>query len=206
MRVGSVGRHQRGVAQHAFGHVGVQVERRDQRHARPDCRTHALQQLAFGIVHALGHGSAVQVEVDRVEATGAQVFEHLGGDALEGIARDAVRRHRAGPHRGLQAPAEFSCHAGEAGQRHASAAHFFEHGRAAAIARVARARFERRPVGRRRREGVGLVVEAGDEDVHGGSLQVRFAISSSLKPAARRASTLYGGRDRGASCCRASTA
>ncbi len=64
VRVGAVGAHRAGMLQHAPRDVGMQVQAGDQRHRRPDHCAQPLQQLAFGIVHVLGHCRAVQVEVD----------------------------------------------------------------------------------------------------------------------------------------------
>ena len=56
----------------------MQVQADDQWHRRADHRTQALQQLAFGIVHVLGHRRTMQVEVDDVEAHGGDRGEALG--------------------------------------------------------------------------------------------------------------------------------
>ena len=62
-----------------------------------DDRAQALQQFAFGIVHVFGHGRAVQVQIDRVEAAAPCVADDVLGDALEGLARDMRRRAGAPP-------------------------------------------------------------------------------------------------------------
>jgi hypothetical protein len=106
VRIGAVRRHRGGVAQHALGHVCVQVQARDDRQLRADDRAQALQQFAFGVVGGFGDRRAVQVEIDRVDrAGGAEIGGDLVADALERRRGDAVRRHRTGPHRGHERPA-----------------------------------------------------------------------------------------------------
>ena len=182
MGIGAERRHRIGQAQHARRHVGMQVQARDDRQAVADDGAQPLQQFALGIVMPFGDCRAVQVEVDRVEAVGrgvAQIRDDLAGDALERVGRDAVARHRAGPERRPQRPAAFLRRLGEPADRHAAAAHLVEHRRTARAGRVARAGLERSPVGRRGREGVGLVVEAGDEDRdHGHALRSRRGAAS----------------------------
>jgi hypothetical protein len=166
VRIGAVRAHRAGMLQHAAGDVGVQVEAGQQRHRGPDRRAQPLQQFAFGIVDMLGHRSAVQVEVDRVEAAAPRVADDVLGDALEGLAGDMRRRAGAGPGRGYERPAALPRCADEAAHRQAGAAQPIEHRRAAAEGREGRAAFEGGPVGPARGEGVGLVLEAGDEDAH----------------------------------------
>ena len=114
-------------------------------------------------------------------------------NARQGLCRDTVRWHGAGPHRWEQVPTQHVGSLRKTTQGHAGAAHLAEHRLAARIGRVTGATFERCPVGAGRCKGVGLVMEAGNEDV-----QESRSISASVKPAARRASRLKGGRRRGA--------
>ena len=77
---------------HRPSDVGVQVQARDNRHARTDCTAHASEQLAFAVVQVLGHHCAVQIEVNTVDI--AKLHEsrhHLADDSFVGVARYARR-------------------------------------------------------------------------------------------------------------------
>ncbi len=98
--------------------------------AGPAAARRALQQLALGIVGALGDGSTVQVEQDAVESCAhglAQVGEHLVADARKGVGGDAVGGHGAGPHRRHERPASGAGLAHEAGDGQAASTHLLEH-------------------------------------------------------------------------------
>ena len=59
--------------QHRACDVRVQVEARDDRHARANESADARQDFAFAIVEVLGDHCAVQVEIDAVD--GARLLE-----------------------------------------------------------------------------------------------------------------------------------
>ena len=73
---------------HRARDVGVQVEARDDRHARPDHLAHAREQLAFAVVEMLGDHRAVQVEVHAVDRPGLQ-------RGVPACRRRCARRRRA---------------------------------------------------------------------------------------------------------------
>ena len=75
VRIGAVGDQRVGALEHRARHVRVQVEARDDRHARADGLAHAAQDLALAVVVGLHHHRAVQVEVDAIDGLG--LFQSL---------------------------------------------------------------------------------------------------------------------------------
>ena len=67
MRIGAVGDERVGALEHRARHVGVQVEARHDRDARPHRLADAAQQLALAVVVGLDHHGSVQVEIDAVD-------------------------------------------------------------------------------------------------------------------------------------------
>ena len=76
------------VLDHRVRHVDVQVERSDDRHVRPDDGADAAQQLALGVVVAVGHHRAVQLDEDHVGAAAAIAVDQRGAHALERVRGD----------------------------------------------------------------------------------------------------------------------
>ena len=174
VRVGAVGHQRVGLAQHALGHVGVQVQADDDGRLRADQGAQAADQFALAVEGVLGHGRAMQVEVDRVQAAGRGqcgpgVVGDAGRDAFEGVLRDIGRGNCPGPAAGQQRPALGLAEFDEAADRDVDAGQRRLHRRAADEGREGVAAVEGGPVGPARRKGVGLVLVAGDEDAgHGG--------------------------------------
>ena len=167
MRIGAVAHQRVGVARHAFGCVGVQVERRHDRHVRSHDAAQRLQQRALGIVLGLAHHRAVQRQAHRIDVAVARGIEDAPADMLPRFARERARGNRVGrdpPYRrpavqlrGIDEAAQLVPRAGEV--RHDRLAF---HETLAAIVLQRRRQF---------REGVGLVHELRDQDParHGAS-------------------------------------
>ena len=87
-------------AHHRLGYVGVQIERHDDRHVRPDGLAHPRDERAVGIVQMRGDHRAVIADIDRIERSGfAQQPLVARGDLLE----HALLHRSGGMARGQQA-------------------------------------------------------------------------------------------------------
>jgi hypothetical protein len=143
----------------------MQVEARHHRNVCTDCCAHATEDLAFAIVVLFGHHRAVQIEVDAVHRPGRlKARDYLAHDSLEGIARDVRRRARRRPRRADQPMTERAQRFDRALRGDVGALHRGEDRVAELHAGPAAARLERRVIGKRRRESVGLVLEAADRN------------------------------------------
>jgi hypothetical protein len=175
VRIGAVGRHRIGQIEHLLRHVGMQVEAGDDRQARPDQRAQPRQQLTLCIVDVFGHRGAMEVEVDGVQSRPGQCaarrLDDGAHDAFEGLARHLGRGRGAGPAGGQKLPAACPRLGDEAARRQAGAGEALQHRRPFRIGGEAVAALKGGPVGTCRSEGVGFVLEAGDQDIH------RFIVS-----------------------------
>ena len=70
VRIGAHGDQGIGVVGHRLGDVAVQIQRHDNRDARPDLGTQPAEQFALGVLVALGHHRAVQMQQRAVDALG----------------------------------------------------------------------------------------------------------------------------------------
>ncbi|CPN83353.1 Uncharacterised protein [Bordetella pertussis] len=165
VRIGAIGHQRAGMRQHGASHVGVQVQAGDDGRGGADGVAQAAQEFAFAVVVVFGDHGAVQVQVDGVVAAGAGGRLDLAGDTLEGVARDVRRGAGAGPEDGVHAVAVRQGRVQEAAggdvdgaqRQQVVAAH--QGGKAFAAQEVVIA-------GLGRREGVGFVLETGNQDMH----------------------------------------
>ena len=143
----------------------MQVEARDDGHARTDDLAHAREQLAFAIVEMFGDHRAVQVEIDAVDRPQrGQAREHVADDSLEGIARDVRGGRRGTPHESGRAMPECVQRADRACRGNVGAGQARCDAVASDQRRPAAAVLERRVPRLRRRERVGFVLESTDGD------------------------------------------
>ena len=96
MRVGDVADHQIRRFHHLLGDVGMQVQRRDHRHVRPDHITHQLEDLTVRIVSVGGAGATMLADIDAIHrAAGFQVRFQLGQKLIEERFLDRTGRARS---------------------------------------------------------------------------------------------------------------
>ena len=165
VRVGAIGNEAVAAPHHRPRDVRVEIEARDDRHARPDGAADAREQLALAVVEMLGHHRAVEVEVNAVERAFRLEPPHdLAGDPLVRVARHVRRRARGRP----REPGAGMPHRGQlterAGRRDVGPVHRGRDRGAEAHARPAAALLECFIPGLARREGIGLVLEPADRD------------------------------------------
>jgi hypothetical protein len=67
VRIGAIGDETVRVFQHRARDIRMQVEARDDRHARTDDSADTREDLAFAVVEMLGDHRAMQVEIDAVD-------------------------------------------------------------------------------------------------------------------------------------------
>ena len=178
VRIGLEAHDHVGVGDHPGGDVAVQVERHADRHAGRG-RTQSFEQVAFAVGAVLGHHRAVQVQQDGIAA----------GRGLD----DAARQFVIGG--GMHSTARVGGGRHGRDRRRAQAVRQVDegrHGRAHALllaqGRLAIGRGERLQRRRHGREGVGLVVEPGDQETHrhaATSALRSMPCSSTLQPASR---------------------
>jgi hypothetical protein len=95
VRIGPVRDQAVAMLDHRPRDVGMEIEARDDRHARTDQAAYACQQLALTVIEMLGDHCSVQIEIDAVDRPEAgEPRQHLADDVLVGIAGD-VRRGRS---------------------------------------------------------------------------------------------------------------
>ncbi|KGD18181.1 transcriptional regulator, LysR family domain protein [Burkholderia pseudomallei] len=165
VRIRAVGNERARMRGHSRGDVRMQIERHDDRHPLADDPPHAREELAFAVVELLGDHRAVQVEIDRVEAARLDRGDDLAADPLERAARHVRRRARARPHdRQQRVPARLRG-PDEAADRHVDVAQR-QHAGAARERRKAFAANEALIRRARRRERVGFVLKACNQNVH----------------------------------------
>ena len=83
MRVGVIDDGDVAVLEHALGEHAVQIERYDDGDALAEDGPRLLEQIALGVVLALGRHRAVQAEIGAIDrAGGAQRAQPLAGEAL----------------------------------------------------------------------------------------------------------------------------
>ena len=190
MRVGAVGHQRVSLAQHALGHVGVQVQADDDRQVRPNDRAQPGQQLALAVCGLFGHCGAVQVEVDRIEPTGQcrdDILTDCAGDVVEGLAGDEARRDRAGPARWQQGPALAFGRVDEAANGDVDARQRLLHRGTSDEGREGIAAVESSPVSQAGGEGIGFVLVASNQDTgHSGLSSIRGTGQASLASVKRR--------------------
>jgi hypothetical protein len=87
MRVGAVADERIDRLHHAVGDVGVEVERRDDRHVRPDDLAHHREEGAFRVVVLGRHRRTVGADIDRVER---QRRAQPGADRAEKFDKERV--------------------------------------------------------------------------------------------------------------------
>ena len=98
MRIGAVGDKGRGLLHHSLGHVGVEIEARDDRHVRVHECAHASQKLALPVFEMFRHHGTMEIEIDRIDGQGrCKIADQHCRDALIGVARDVGRRLRVPP-------------------------------------------------------------------------------------------------------------
>ena len=170
MRVGAVGDEHVGVAHHLLAEIGVEVERGEDRHARPHERAHPRQDRAIGVDVSGGVGRAVQRQEDAVERHGgAQPREEVLEEPVEEALLAGAARPDGGEDRREPGPGAARVHGThEAGDRARAAR---RRGVEVGGERVAREQHVGLELGARRdgRVRVGLEHEAADGDPRGGS-------------------------------------
>ena len=167
MGVFLIGHEDRRLADHRLGDMAVEVELRAHRHLGPDDGADAPQNIALAIVIALGGRGAMQRQHHHIDRHGLlEIGQHLVAQRLIGRADDASAglgegadafHHLPAPR--LGAPTEDQKLAGAVIGRLARAIAMGEE----AVGEALIARGDRG-------EGVGLGVEASDEDFHVGNL------------------------------------
>ncbi|MDT4825481.1 hypothetical protein FQZ97_587670 [compost metagenome] len=186
MRIGLETDDDVGIGDHLGRDVAVQVQRHPDGNARRG-PADALQQVPFPIVGAFHRHRAMQVQQDRAatrrgrDDTFAQGFVGVGGHAAAGIGGGGYRRDQ--------------CRAARLGQvdegRHRGALAVVLGIGVGIVGRTVQPEGGQRRG--HRREGVGLVIHAGDKHFHAGSpsgnwirpQQRNMACSSTLQPASR---------------------
>ena len=186
MRIGAEGNQGAGIVGHGLRHVGVQVERHDDRHVGPEPSAQARQQLALAILVGVDDHRAMQVQQDAVDRTlTLDRREDHAADLLEGVIGHGARRIGVGRDRVDQRPTVFVGRLEGRAQGRAGAAER----RRDLIVTVEVAAPPQRHVGLLHAEGVGLVHEpAGQNALHRCPLTKRVP--------SRRG----GGRSRRAAC------
>lgn len=78
-----------GLVDHFRRHVGVQIERNRDRHARPDHAAHAREQFPFAVVNVTRDHGAMQLEQDAIERSrSCDALDDLAGNAFVSILCD----------------------------------------------------------------------------------------------------------------------
>ena len=169
MRVRAKGRQRIGLRKHRLRHIGVQVQTAHDGQIRTHDCAHACQQLPLGVFHVFSHGGAMQVEVHRIHRSRTcqqrgQVLHDFVRDTLEGVARHMRAGVGAGPDRRQKFPSACLAVRDETADRDTLATVALQHYGAAHVGQPARAGGEGRPVGFAGGKGIGLVLEASNQD------------------------------------------
>jgi len=173
VRIGAVRDHRVHRVDHGARHVGVQIQAGRDRHAPPDHRAHAAQDLALAVLEFFRHHGAVQVEVYAVDRQRLlEVGDHLAGDAVERFPGDVRRGTRRGPGGADQAVSHRAQRLDCTSGRNVGAFHRAENGLAVLHSGPAAAGFEGGIGCLRGGEGIGLVLEAADGDSTHGRLEL----------------------------------
>ena len=145
----------------------MQIEACDNRHAGADDSADSLQDLSLGVVEVLGDHGAMKIEVDGVEGRAIrEILAEHGGSPFEGVTRHVGTRFGRTPQRRRQFLPRCARRLHEAGDRDVELGEDIEHRRPPGQSRPCVVLEEVLPSRAHRREGVGLVLEAGDCDFH----------------------------------------
>ncbi len=171
--------------EHRAGHVGVQVEAGDDRHAGTDNLAHARQQFALAVVEVLADHRAMQVEIDAIDRSGpVQPVDQVADDALVRVARDLRGRRCRAPDEADGAVAGGMQRVQRAGSGNVGAREARRDGVAVRDLGPAPAILERGIIRLRRRKRIGLVLESADgNDSHGCSVCVEAVEVSGYRAA-----------------------
>ncbi len=158
-----------GVLDHLRCQVAVRIKFRADHHLGPDDGAHALQQVAFAVIVAIGHHRAVQAEQHHVHGQRrAQVGQQFLAQGFVGMARGRAAGLRAGHHAFAQLPAAFLAAQPGGPQWAREERHLVGMLAGREVAAV----LEGREAGGHRPEGIGFGGEGGTEDTHGDELLV----------------------------------
>ena len=170
--IGLVAVQQVGPAHHLRGEVAVEVQRHRDGHRRPHRRAHGLDEVALAVVDALAHHRAVEIEQHAVERPRRV---QVGEDALLDVAVDVPGDEPGGRggrrDRGHEAHAVTFGGIDHAAQTGAGAAEGLDD--LAAVVEIPR--FELTAVSRDIAEGIGLVRQHGEEELHRVSVRAHAA-------------------------------
>jgi hypothetical protein len=148
----------------------VRVEAGRDRDLRPDDGADAAEHFALGVVEALRHHGAVQVEEDAVERRRLhrvrQRGQHQRGDSLERSGHDGAGGVGEAPDERRDLRPRLLRRGDGAGARHRGRAQGVDQASRALQRREAAGPAEILPARRHRREGMALVQEAADRDAH----------------------------------------